>query len=158
MSKLLKVVPLSLKQANEFVTKHHRHNKRCAGHKFSLGAMFQDHLVGVVIVGRPVARKLDKDLTLEISRNCVLDEAPKGTCSFLYAKAIKVWQSMGGKKIITYTVESESGASLRAVNFENTATSRRFPKHHKGWRTRDNREHQDVQLQLRLRWEKNLDC
>ena len=157
MSKLLKVIPLSLKEANEFVTQHHRHNKRCAGHKFSLGAMFKDRLVGVVIVGRPVARKLDKDFTLEINRNCVLDEAPKGTCSFLYAKAIKVWQSMGGKKIITYTVESESGASLRAVNFKNTATSRRFPKQHKGWKTRDNREHQDVQLELRLRWEKVLE-
>ena len=69
MSKLLKVIPLSLKEANEFVTKHHRHNKKCAGHKFSLGAMFRDRLVGVVIVGKPVARKLDKDINLGISRN-----------------------------------------------------------------------------------------
>ena len=73
MSKLLKVVPLTLKQANAFVTENHRHNKRCVGCKFCLGAMYGDRLVGVVIVGRPISRRLDTDLTLEINRNCVLD-------------------------------------------------------------------------------------
>ena len=155
MSKLLKVIPLSLKEANEFVTQHHRHNKRCAGHKFSLGAMFQDRLVGVVIVGRPVARKLDRDLTLEISRNCVLDEAPKGTCSFLYAKAIKVWQSMGGKKIITYTLTTESGSSLKAVNF-NKDTEIKIFKKNTGWTTRANRIWQEVHAIPRIRWSKEL--
>ena len=158
MSKLLKVVPLTLKQANAFVTEHHRHNKRCVGCKFCLGAMYEDRLVGVVIVGRPVSRRLDTDLTLEINRNCVLDEAPKGTCSFLYAKAMKVWQSMGGKKIITYTLASEGGASLRAVNFKKAADTPAVPIHQKGWRTREKREHQSVQLELRLRWEKNLEA
>ena len=55
MAKNLKVIPLSLKEANEFVTKHHRHNKKCTGHKFSIGAEYQGKLVGVAIVGRPVA-------------------------------------------------------------------------------------------------------
>ena len=54
MAKNLKIVPLSLKEANEFVTKYHRHNKKCQGYKFSLGAIFKNELVGVVIVGRPV--------------------------------------------------------------------------------------------------------
>ena len=126
MAKNLKVVPLSLKEANEFVTKYHRHNKKCQGHKFSLGAIFKNKLVGVVIVGRPVSRKLDNKLTLEINRNCVLDNAPKGTCSFLYSKAIKVWQTMGGKKIITYTLNYESGSSLKAVNFKKEKNSSNF--------------------------------
>ena len=103
MAKELSIIPLTLKEANEFVTKHHRHNKKCAGHKWSVGAIFKGKLVGVIIVGRPIARKLDNRFTLEVNRNCVLDDAPKGTCSFLYAKAMKIWQSMGGKKIITYT-------------------------------------------------------
>ena len=41
MAKNLKVIPLSLKEANEFVTKYHRHNKKCAGHKWSVGAIFK---------------------------------------------------------------------------------------------------------------------
>ncbi len=151
MAKNLKVVPLSLKEANEFVTKHHRHNKKCQGHKFSLGAIFKNELVGVVIVGRPVSRKLDNKLTLEINRNCVLDNAPKGTCSFLYSKAIKVWQTMGGKKIITYTLNYESGSSLKAVNFKKEKIVQIFKKN-TGWTTRANRVWQEVQKTPRIRW------
>ena len=151
MAKELSIIPLSLKEANEFVTKHHRHNKKCAGHKFSVGAMYKNELVGVVIVGRPVARKLDNRFTLEINRNCVLDSAPKGTCSFLYSKAIKIWQSMGGKKIITYTLATESGSSLKAVNFKKERTVQTFKKN-KGWVTRKNRVWQKVQSIPRIRW------
>ena len=151
MAKNLKVVPLSLKEANEFVTKYHRHNKKCQGHKFSLGAIFKNELVGVVIVGRPVSRKLDNKLTLEINRNCVLDNAPKGTCSFLYSKAIKVWQTMGGKKIITYTLNYESGSSLKAVNFKKEKIVQIFKKN-TGWTTRENRVWQEVQKTPRIRW------
>ena len=150
MAKNLKVVPLSLKEANEFVTKYHRHNKKCQGHKFSLGAVFENKLVGVVIVGRPVSRKLDDKLTLEINRNCVLDNAPKGTCSFLYSKAIKVWQTMGGKKIITYTLDYESGSSLKAVNFKKEKMVQIFKKN-TGWTTRANRVWQEVQKTPRIR-------
>lgn len=151
MAKNLKIVPLSLKEANEFVTKYHRHNKKCQGHKFSLGAVFENKLVGVVIVGRPVSRKLDDKLTLEINRNCVLDNAPKGTCSFLYSKAIKVWQTMGGKKIITYTLDYESGSSLKAVNFKKEKIVQIFKKN-TGWTTRANRVWQEVQKTPRIRW------
>ena len=151
MAKNLKVVPLSLKEANEFVTKYHRHNKKCQGHKFSLGAIFKNELVGVVIVGRPVSRRLDNKLTLEINRNCVLDNAPKGTCSFLYSKAIKVWQTMGGKKIITYTLDYESGSSLKAVNFKKEKIVQIFKKN-TGWTTRANRVWQEVQKTPRIRW------
>ena len=112
---------------------------------------YDEKLVGVVIVGRPVARKLDDKLTLEINRNCVLDEAPKGTCSFLYSKAIKVWQSMGGKKIITYTLKSESGSSLKAVNFKKETNVQIFKKN-TGWTTRPNRIWQKVQETPRVRW------
>ena len=151
MAKNLKIVPLSLKEANEFVTKYHRHNKKCQGHKFSLGAIFKNELVGVVIVGRPVSRRLDNKLTLEISRNCVLDNAPKGTCSFLYSKAIKVWQTMGGKKIITYTLDYESGSSLKAVDFKKEKIVQVFKKN-TGWTTRENRVWQEVQKTPRIRW------
>jgi hypothetical protein len=151
MAKKLILIPLSLKEANEFVTKHHRHNKKCAGHKFSIGAMYKNKLVGVAIVGRPVSRRLDDRFTLEINRNCVLDLAPKGTCSFLYSRAIKIWQTMGGKKIITYTLETESGSSLKAVNFFKEATIRTFTKNI-GWTTRKNRIWHEAQSIPRVRW------
>tara|TARA_A100000171_G_C2011589_1_gene86664 strand:- start:45 stop:512 length:468 start_codon:yes stop_codon:yes gene_type:complete len=155
MAKELSIIPLSLKEANDFVTKYHRHNKKCAGHKWSIGAIYQSELVGVIIVGRPVARKLDNRFTLEVNRNCVLDNAPKGTCSFLYAKAIKIWQSMGGKKLITYTLNTESGSSLKAVDFNKETTVQTFKKN-TGWTTRQNRVWQKVQSIPRIRWSKEL--
>ena len=155
MAKKLSIVPLSLKEANEFVAKHHRHNKKTTGHKWSIGAIFEDELVGVIIVGRPVARKLDNRFTLEVNRNCVLDNAPKGTCSFLYAKAIKIWQSMGGKKLITYTLKTESGSSLKAVNFKKEITVQTFKKN-TGWTNRTNRIWQEVQSIPRIRWAKEF--
>ena len=155
MAKELSVIPLSLKEANEFVTKYHRHNKKCAGHKWSIGAIFKNELVGVIIVGRPVSRKLDNRFTLEVNRNCVLDNAPKGTCSFLYSKAIKIWQSMGGKKLITYTLKTESGSSLKAVNFNKETTVQKFKKN-TGWTTRANRIWQEVQSIPRIRWAKEF--
>jgi hypothetical protein len=59
---------MSLADANDFVSKHHRHHGRVVGHKFSIGAALDDLLVGVVIVGRPVARHRDDGLTLEVTR------------------------------------------------------------------------------------------
>jgi hypothetical protein len=77
------VIPLTLADANAFVEAHHRHNKKVQGHKFSIGAIEQDCLVGVAIVGRPVSRHLDDGLTMEVTRLSVLDNAPKNACSFL---------------------------------------------------------------------------
>ena len=121
MAKNLKCIPLTLKEANAFVIEHHRHSKQCRCHRFSLGAVYKDELVGAAIIGRAINRYLDNRFTAEILRNCVLEKAPKGTCSFLYSRAMKVWQSQGGKKILTYTLETEPGSSLKAVNFNAAA-------------------------------------
>ena len=120
-----KTIPISLKAANEFVTTHHRHNKKTAGHKFSIGAMLDGDLIGVAICGRPVARALDNGTTLEVLRVCIKDPAPRNACSYLYARCQKIWTAMGGEKIITYTLESEPGSSLKAVNWLVAATTKK---------------------------------
>ena len=122
---VFKTIPISLKAANEFVTTHHRHNKKTAGHKFSIGAMLDGELIGVAICGRPVARALDNGTTLEVLRVCIKDPAPRNACSYLYARCQKIWTAMGGEKIITYTLESEPGSSLKAVNWLMAATTKK---------------------------------
>ena len=71
---MLKLVPVSLKEANTFVAEHHRHHKPVTGHKFSLGCTQEGQLVGVAIVGRPVSRYLDDGMTLEVNRLCSTGE------------------------------------------------------------------------------------
>ncbi len=112
-------VPLTLRAANDFVEQHHRHSARTAndGGKFAIGLEHAGALVGVAIVGRPVARLLQKPGTAEILRLCVSPEAPKGACGRLYGRCKRVWQLMGGDRVVTYTLAAEPGASLRGAGF-----------------------------------------
>ena len=112
---MLSLVPVSLKDANAFVAAHHRHHKPTRGHKFSIGCAAEGRLVGVAIMGRPVSRYLDNGLTLEVTRLCTTDE--KNACSMLYAAAARAAKAMGYRKIITYTLDSEPGISLRAAGW-----------------------------------------
>lgn len=81
------IVPITLKQANAFISAHHRHAGPTRGHRFSIGLNRGDELVGVAVAGRPVARGLDDGLTLEVTRLCVVD-APNG-CSQLLGAIVR---------------------------------------------------------------------
>ena len=117
----MRTVPLTLKAANAYVAEHHRHHKPVVGHRFSLGLRKDSgDLCGVAIVGRPVARGFDPDTVCEVTRLCT-DGTPNA-CSQLYGAARRVAKAMGFEKIITYTLASESGASLRASGWVAEAT------------------------------------
>lgn len=108
--------PISFAEANEFVRSHHRHHKPVVGAKFCLAVSDGYHVHGVAIVGRPVARLLDDGWTLEVNR--VATDGTKNACSMLYGAAWRVAKNMGYKKLITYTLPTEGGASLRASNWK----------------------------------------
>ena len=113
----LDIVPISLAEANAFVERYHRHHSKTVGHKYSIAAADTQtgRVVGVVIVGRPVSRYLDDGWTLEVSRLCT--DGTRNACSMLYATAWRAARAMGYKKLITYILESENGASLRAAGW-----------------------------------------
>lgn len=116
MKKLpMRVVPVSLKEAQEYVRVYHRHNKPPVGHKFSIGVKRGERLLGVATVGRPVARALDDGLTLEVNRTCTT--GVKNVNSMLYGAAWRAAKAMGYMRMFTYTQGNESGASLRAAGF-----------------------------------------
>lgn len=112
---MLTLTAISLSEANAFVAEHHRTHKPVTGHKFSLGCLKEGRLVGVAIVGRPVSRYLDDGLTLEVNRLCT--DGTKNACSFLYGAAWRAARALGYRKIITYILDTESGASLRAAGW-----------------------------------------
>ena len=114
---MLTIRPITLRAANAYVAEHHRHNLPVNGHKYSVACYDGDRLCGVAIAGQPIARKLDDGLTLEIRRVCT--DGTYNACSMLYGAATRVAREMGYKRIITYTLISENGASLRASGFEN---------------------------------------
>ena len=111
----LELRPCDFATAKDFVGAYHRHNKPPAGHKFSIACYDGDKLVGVCMVGRPIGRYLDDGLTLEVNRCCT--DGTKNACTMLYGAAQRAAKALGYKRIVTYTLESENGSSLRASNW-----------------------------------------
>jgi len=112
----LRVVPLTLKDANRVVSALHRHHKPATGHRFSLGVIDSEGVVrGVAIVGRPVARMVDHTMVCEVSR--VATDGTRNACSILLGAAARAAKAMGYAKIQTYTLPEEGGASLRGAGW-----------------------------------------
>jgi hypothetical protein len=127
--KSLQIVPVALKEARIFVAAHHRTHRRTApGHKFSIGLARGAELVGVAIVGRPVARHFDDGLTLQVSRTCIAGTVANGN-SMLLGTAWRAAKALGYTRLITYTQAGESGVSLRAAGWRVVAQRRARP----GW-------------------------
>jgi hypothetical protein len=144
----MEVVPLHLRQANEFIAQHHRHNLPAVGCKFAIGAAVDGKIVGVAIAGRPICRRLDDGKTLEVLRVCT-DGTPNA-CSFLYARCAKIARLMGYSAVITYTLASESGASLRAVGAKPTGP---LKSHEWSNPNRPRKRSQRVYAEPKYRWE-----
>ena len=112
----LQVTPINLEQANAFVSLLHRHHKPVPGAKFSLAVSDKEGKVrGVAIVGRPVARMTDDGWTLEVNRVCT--DGARNACSMLYGAAWRAAKALGFRRLITYTLPEEGGASLRAAGW-----------------------------------------
>ena len=111
----LALCPVTLAEANAYVARHHRHHKAVVGHKFSIGAVLDGTLVGVAIVGRPVARMRDDGVTLEVTRLCT--DGTRNACSFLYGACARAVFALGFTRIGTYILASENGASVRAAGW-----------------------------------------
>jgi len=111
----MKVVPITFREANEYVKKLHRHHKPVVGCKFAIAAEDHGELVGVCLVGRPVSRHLDNGLTLEVNRLCT--NGARNACSMLYRAAWRAAKAMGYERLITYTLPEEGGASLRGAGW-----------------------------------------
>ena len=107
--------PVTFKVACEFVATWHRHHKPPQGWKFGIAAFEDDRMVGVVMVGRPVARKLDDGFTLEVTRCCT--DGTKNAPSFLYSAAWRAARAMGYHRIIIYLLAEEPGTTMKAVDW-----------------------------------------
>ena len=117
----LTVQPMTLRAAREYVNTNHRHHRAPQGGLFAVGAKVGELIVGCAIVGKPVARMLNDGLTVEITRLCT--DGTRNACSFLYRVCVRVANAMGYKRVLTYTLTSESGESLRGAGFKKSATT-----------------------------------
>lgn len=111
----MKIVPIFQRQAFEFISKHHRHHKKPVGSIFQIACSENGNILGVAIVGRPVARRLQDGFTAEVTRLCT--DGTKNACSMLYAASWRIAKEMGYNRLITYILDTEPGISLKAAGW-----------------------------------------
>jgi len=146
----MKVQPLELRQANELVSRLHRHHKPVQGHRFSIGLVVDDVLVGAAICGRPVARHYDPLKVLEVTR--LVTDGTKNACSALYAAAARIAKQMGYERIQTYVLASETGVTLKAAGWVNEGAAGGGQ-----WKHTDGKPRRtDQPIELKARWAKSL--
>jgi len=143
----MQIVPCELAEANAFVQLHHRHHGPVIGHRYSIAVADDAGTVrGVAIIGRPVARHCDDGWTLEVTR--LATDGCKDACSMLYAAAWRAARAMGYRTLITYTLLTEPGTSLKAAGWRCVGSSAG------GSWSRASRPRVDTHpLQGKLRWE-----
>lgn len=126
---MLTVVPCTKQQADAFVDRHHRTHKSDQGGRVWFGVAQSGRLVAVCVIGRPRSRMIQKSdpLCAEVTR-CCTDGTPNAA-SKCYANAWIVAKAIGYRRLITYTLPEEGGASLRALK-------------QLGWRRCENENHQ----------------
>ena len=116
----LQIIPCTLRRARAFCAEHHRHHGAPVGGLFALGLAQAGELVGVAVVGRPVARALQDGATAEVTRVCTLGEP--NACSKLLGACRRVARDLGYRRLVTYTLSEEPGTSLRAAGWIQTAS------------------------------------
>lgn len=143
----LEVAPMTISAAKSYIKTHHRHHKPPVSGLFAVGVRKDGELVGVLIVGRPVARMTAQDPhTVEATR-CATD-GTKNAVSMLYSAAWRAARALGYRRLITYTLPEEGGASMRACGFTCTGKAGGGSWSRKGRERAD-----DHPTQEKLRWE-----
>jgi len=151
----LQLAPITLRDAKAFVTRHHRHNSAPLGWRFGAGIWNGPTLVGVVMLGRPNARMLPQETWIDVSRLCIDPHLPEPltrmACSKAYGWAAREAKRQGYHKIITYTLASEPGTSLRGAGWT--------PAHlttGDSWNTPSRPREDRAPCGRKVRWEKIL--
>lgn len=144
----LVIVPVSFRDACDFIVAWHRHHKPPNGHRFSLGIADGTTLVGVAIVSHPVARHLMDGRTLEVIRTAT-DGTPNVN-SMLYGACWRAAKALGWTRLITYTQDGETGASLRGAGWHVIGERPATPGWDRPSRPRDNARYQSISRTL---WE-----
>lgn len=116
-------MPVSQRAAKEFIKQNHRHLDAPRGDLFRVGLAIDGELLAVGIAGRP-CRMLQDGRTVELTRICSVAPGTINACSRIYGALIRAGRSLGYRRFITYTLESETGTSPKSAGFRDAGLSK----------------------------------
>lgn len=112
----LTIVPIKQDEAKAYIRRIHRHHPPPTGSIFQLAVADESGTIrGVAMVGRPVGPGYDDGWTLEVNRAAT--DGCDNANSALYGACWRAAKALGWLRVITYTLRSESGSSLRAAGY-----------------------------------------
>jgi len=151
----LTIRPIRFAEAHAFINRHHAHCRAPAGWITGTSVWNGRQMLGVATISSPVARALNGRGIAEIARLCIRrDVAPLlrwNAASMLLGASARSAEQAGFKTVITYTLQSESGTSLRAAGWSPEAVIRG-----RGWH-RAGRPRSNVNAYApKIRWSRTL--
>jgi hypothetical protein len=151
----LRLDSISHKAARNFVERHHTHCSAPRAWRFHRAIFNGWTLLGVAIVGNPVARALAGRGIVEVRRLCVRRDLPRplrwNAASMLYGWCGRAAEQRGWSKIITYTRADEAGTSLEAAGWVREAKV-----HGRGWHSAERRRSNRNAWIDKVRWSRIL--
>ena len=124
----LRARPIYRTEARRWIWEHHRHNVPPAGWLGAVAIEDDGRLCGVGTLGRPSGPALQNGTTAEITRCCT--DGTKNAASMIYGRLARAAAAFGYVHVVTYTLASEPGTSLRAAGF----TLESAPRAREDWR------------------------
>ncbi len=154
---MLETRPIERERARAFIADHHAHCDPPVTWRFHQGIFNGRTLLGVAIVGNPVAPALMGRGIVEVNRLCIrrdtADALRWNAASMLYSWCAREAARLGWQKIITYTRIEEAGTSLRAAGWIAETRVRG-----RGWHSARRARSNTNSWIDKIRWSKRLDA
>ena len=107
----ISLVPISLREANEYLAKHIRQCRPMPGCKFTVGCALDGELAGAAIVGRC----RDDAQTVQIDR--IYTTGGRAAYGMLYGACARAAQALGYWRIIAFLPADRPDSALRAAGW-----------------------------------------
>jgi len=140
------VRPCDIRTARVGCARVHRHRARPPRSGLTAFEVVEEGWpVGWALVGRPASAALQAQGWVEVTR-CAVEEGRRNACSMLYGACAR-WAQRLLLPLTTYTLTTESGASLRGAGWVEVARLR--ARSGKGWNNRPGRQPTDHAAKVR---------
>lgn len=141
--------------AKRFIARHHAHCRVPVTWRFHAGIYNGRTLLGVAVVGNPVAPALNGRGIVEVNRLCVRRDTAAAlrwnAASMLYGWCAREAARQGWHKIISYTRADEPGTSLRAAGWKHECRVRG-----RGWHSSRRARSNTNSWIDKIRWARDL--
>lgn len=118
---MLSLQAIGQKEAFAFVDQWHRHHDPPTGWRWGVAVQDGQRIVGVAVVGRPVAREFDQEQVAEVTRLCTIPldlGGVKNAGSMLLGACERAALGRGILALVSYIqVDTEHGSTYRAANW-----------------------------------------